>query len=405
MPRHMTPSLKAIAFATIVLPFSAVAAEQTAESRPPHGADQMPAFSEQTRAPIPAQKTNLKQEEYAQDLPHLWSFEFLPDGRIIAAAKEGKILLIDGSKTTADVSNVPEVASAGQGGLLDIALAPDFERSKKIFFSFSEPREGGNGTSVASATLNETGEGANLDDVTVIFQQTPTYDGDKHFGSRLVFDGDGNLFITTGERSDREPRKQSQDLSSGLGKIFRITQDGKPLDSNPFIGQSGALPEIWSYGHRNLQAAALDADGRLWTVEHGPKGGDELNRPQGGKNYGWPIITYGIEYSGQKVGEGLTTKDGMEQPVYYWDPVIGPSGMVYYDDDAVSALKGKFLIGGLVAQGLVVVDIKDDKVVSEERIPLNARIRDVKVGLDGAIYALTESRGGTSSILKLTAAK
>jgi glucose/arabinose dehydrogenase len=403
MKSPSVPSTSALILSLFMLPASMAIASGTAETRAAHGKDQQPAFADQTRAPLPEAPTRLKNEVYAKDLPHLWSFEFLPDGRIIAAAKAGEIVLLTAEQKQIGVEGVPAVDSSGQGGLLDLALAPDFDKSRKIFFSFAEPRDGGNGTSVASATLVEDGNSARLEDLAVIFRQTPSYDGDKHFGSRLVFGTDGNLFITTGERSDSKPRVQSQDLSSGLGKIFRVTQEGKALDDNAFANQAGALPEIWSYGHRNLQAATLDGEGKLWTVEHGPKGGDELNLPEAGKNYGWPIITYGVEYSGRAVGDGLTAKDGMEQPVYYWDPVIGPSGMTFYDGEAIAALKGKFVIGGLVTQGLVILGIKDDKVVSEERIPLKARIRDVKQGPDGAIYALTEDgRGSGSHILKLT---
>jgi glucose/arabinose dehydrogenase len=298
---------------------------------------------------------------------------------------------------------MPKVDSRGQGGLLDVALARDFENSKRIFFSFSEPRDDGNGTSVASAilALDENG-GGKLDDVTVIFRQTPSWKNNKHFGSRIVPTDDGHLFVTVGERSDREPRVQAQDLASGLGKVFRIKTDGTPAEGNSFADQKDALPEIWSYGHRNMQSAALDDQGWLWTVEHGPKGGDELNRPETGKNYGWPVITYGIDYSGQPIGEGITSKDGMEQPVYYWDPVIGPSGMVFYDGDQFAGWKNTVLIGGLVSTGIVALHLDGDRVASEERIPLEARVRDVQVGDDGAIYAVTEDpTAGKSDILKI----
>jgi aldose sugar dehydrogenase len=288
--------------------------------------------------------------------------------------------------------------------LLDVALAPDFAQSGQIYFSFSEPREGGgNGTSVARATLKaDEDDSGSLDNVEVIFQQTPAYDGNKHFGSRLTFAPDGKLFITVGERSDEPIRDQAQDLNSGLGKVFRINADGSTPQDNPFVGRQDAQEQIWSYGLRNVQSAALDGQGRLWTVEHGAKGGDELNRPEAGKNYGWPVITYGIAYSGRPIGEGITAKEGMEQPVYYWDPVIGPSGMAFYEGDAIPEWKNAFLVGGLVTQDLVVLHMDGDRVKAEERVPLGARIRDVKVGPDGAVYAVTESRGGASTILRIT---
>ncbi|MCL6652836.1 glucose dehydrogenase [Agrobacterium rubi] len=374
-----------------------------AETGQANAPDQKPAVEGQTRAPQPNTMPSLTKTVVAEGLPHLWSMEILPDGRMLVAAKEGAMHIVSDGKASPALEGVPKVASAGQGGLLDIALAPDFDTSKMIFFSFSEPRDGGNGTSVASAKLVESGGKAMLEDTKVVFRQTPTYDGDKHFGSRLVFGPNKELYVTVGERSDKEPRVQAQDLSSGLGKIFRIDTAGKAFDGNPFIGKDNALPEIWSYGHRNMQSATLDGQGRLWTVEHGPKGGDELNLPKAGLNYGWPVITYGIEYSGGAVGDGMTSKDGMEQPVYYWDPVIGPSGMAYYDSDAIPEWKDSIIIGGLVTKGIVVLKIENDKVVSEGRLPLEERIRDVKVGSDGSIYAVTEQRGGgDSQILKLT---
>jgi glucose/arabinose dehydrogenase len=333
--------------------------------------------------------------------------EFLPDGRMLVTAKQGAMHIIsEDGEVGPEIEGVPEVLARGQGGLLDVALGPDFESSGMIYFSFAEQRENGNGTSVASAKLvaNDKG-GGSLEDVQVIFRQTPSYDGDKHFGSRLVFGPNNELYVTVGERSDREPRVQAQELSSGLGKIFRINADGEALEDNPFVGQEDALPEIWSLGHRNLQSAALDGEGRLWTVEHGPKGGDELNKPEPGKNYGWPEVTYGVEYSGDAVGEGVTQMAETEQPVYYWDPVIAPSGMAYYDAEAIPEWQGTFLVGGLVSQGLVVLHMDGDRVQYEERVPLDARIRDVRIGPDGAVYAVTEQRGGGgSTIVKITKA-
>lgn len=375
---------------------------QTAEPNVP---SQEPAFEAQTRAPQPEELVEVDKEVVADSLPQLWAMEFLPDGRMLVTAKEGALHIIgEDGEPGAPIENVPEVASSGQGGLLDVALAPDFEESNRIFFSFAEPREGGTGTSVARAELvmNDSG-GGSLENVEVIFQQMPTYDNDMHYGSRLAFGPEGALYVTVGERFDEETRVQAQELSSGLGKVFRITEDGEPVEGNPFIDQEDAVPEIWSYGHRNVQSAAIGPDGNLWTVEHGPQGGDELNQPQAGENYGWPVISYGQQYSGQPVGSGETAQEGMEQPVYYWDPVIAPSGMAYYEGDAFPTLDNAFLIGGLVAQAVVVVHMEDDRVAFEEWIPMEARVRDVEVGSDGAIYAVTENRdAGTSEIVRLT---
>lgn len=405
MPRAYTLLTTSVLSLCLAAPLASLAHAQSAgpaETKQANAPDQKPAFEGQTRAAQPDKMPSLKKTVVADDLPHLWSMEILPDGRMIVAAKEGAMHIVKDGKPGPALEGVPKVASAGQGGLLDIVLAPDFDTSKMIYFSFSEPREGGNGTSVASAKLVENGDKAMLEDTKVIFRQMPTYDGDKHFGSRLAFGPNNELYVTVGERSDKESRVQAQDLSSGLGKVFRIDKDGKAFEGNPFADKQNALPEIWSYGHRNVQSATIDGQGRLWTVEHGPKGGDELNLPKPGLNYGWPVITYGVEYSGGAVGEGATAKDGMEQPVYYWDPVIGPSGMVYYDSDAIPEWKGSLIIGGLVSQGIVVLQIENDKVVSEGRLPLEHRIRDVKMGSDGAIYAVTEQRsGGKSQILKL----
>lgn len=377
------------------------------ETAAPNAPDQEPAFPEQTRADQPAEMPEVDVQTIAEDLPHLWAMEFMPDGRMLVTAKEGAMHIVTAEgEVGPEISGVPEVASAGQGGLLDVVLAPDFEQSNRIFFSFAEPRDDGNGTSVASATLVADEEnGGALEDVQVIFQQMPSYDGDKHFGSRLEIGADDALYITVGERSDEPIRDQAQDLESGLGKIFRVTLEGEPFEGNPFVDEDGAQPEIYSYGHRNLQAATLDGEGRLWTVEHGPKGGDELNMPEAGLNYGWPTITYGVAYSGAPVGEGVTQMDGMEQPVYYWDPVIGPSGMDVYEGAEFPAWEGAILIGGLVTEGLVVLQMEGDQVASEARIPLEARIRDVRVGPDGAIYAVTENRDtGASTILRIAAA-
>ena len=383
-------------------PPTSTAGGQPAETAAPN-APYKPLLPNQTRAPQPAQKAEVETAVVAKGLDSPWAMEFLPDQRILVTEKGGKLRIVgkDG-KPGEPIAGVPKVDARGQGGLLDVALSPSFASDKLIYLSYSEPRDKGNGTSVLKAKLVESGASAKLDDVKVIFRQMPTYDGDKHFGSRLVFAPDGKLFVTVGERSDKATRGQAQDLSSGLGKVFRIDTDGNAPKDNPFVGSEKAKPEIWSYGHRNVQGAALDGQGRLWTVEHGPRGGDELNRPRAGVNYGWPIVSYGIEYDGEKIGEGATIAGGTAQPVYYWDPVIGPSSIAFYDKDAFAAWKGNFLIGGLVSDGITILKVADDKVQTEERVPLQHRVRDIKVGPDGAVYALTEDDG---QIVKLTPKK
>lgn len=406
--RPMPSLLASTALCAVLLPALAAGQESgSVETQAPNAAGQQPAFEGQTRAPQPAEMPQVETTVIAEDLPQLWSLEFLPDGRMLVTTKAGDMHIVTPEgEAGAPIAGLPEVDDRGQGGLLDVALAPDFESSGLVFFSFAEPRDGGNGTSVASAILTaDDANGGSLEDLKVIFQQTPTYDGDKHFGSRLVFAPDGALFVTVGERSDVETRNQAQDISSGLGKVFRIDSSGEALPDNPFIATENALPEIWSLGHRNMQAATLDGEGRLWTVEHGPMGGDELNRPEAGTNYGWPEVTYGLDYSGEPIGEGITAKEGTTQPVYYWDPVIAPSGMAFYEGSEFPEWQGAFLIGGLVAEGVVVVHFDGDKVVYEERVPLQARVRDVKIGPDGAVYAVTENPdAGTSTIVRLSKA-
>jgi glucose/arabinose dehydrogenase len=276
---------------------------------------------------------------------------------------------------------VPEVDARGQGGLLDVALSPRFESDRTVFMSYAEPRKGGNGTAVARGVLSQ--DRQTLSDVRVIFRAMPTYDGKMHYGSRLAFGPDGMLFISTGERSDRPMRKFSQDPKSTLGKIVRTKPDGSDA-------------EIWSAGHRNVQAMAFDAQGRLWAVEHGAKGGDELNLIHQGKNYGWPLVAYGEEYSGRPIPGAVTAKPGYEQPVYYWDPVIAPSGAQFYTGKAFPEWRGNLFVGGLKDDRLVRLVVEDRKVTGEEHLlqDRNQRIRDVREGPDGALYVVTDERDG-----------
>ena len=325
----------------------------------------------------------------ARGLEHPWGLAFLPDGRLLVTERPGRLRIAAGGGLSAPLTGVPAVYARGQGGLLDVALGPSFAQDRLVYLSFSEAGPGGAGTAVARGRLGARG----LEDTQVIWRQQPKVEGPNHWGSRLVFRPDGTLFVTLGERFAY--RERAQDLSVTLGKVVRIDADGSIPRDNPFIGRSGPLPEIWSYGHRNVQAAALDADGRLWTVEHGAMGGDELNHPEPGKNYGWPVITYGLDYSGATIGIG-TSKPGMEQPVYYWDPVIAPSGAVFYTGSAFPEWHGDLLVGSLRPGGLVRLRLQDGRVTREERYlhELGERIRDVRQGPDGGLYLLTDASRG-----------
>jgi glucose/arabinose dehydrogenase len=303
-------------------------------------------------------------------------------GRLRSVERDGRL--------SEPLAGVPQVQARGQGGLLDVALDPRFAENRLVYVSYAEPGEGGAGTAVARGRLGE----GRLEDVRVIYRQQPKVEGRNHFGSRLVFGRDGTLFVTQGDRFSY--RDKAQDLSVGLGKIMRINLDGSVPRDNPFVGRAGVRPEIWSYGHRNVQGAALHPEtGQLWTAEHGARGGDELNHPEAGKNYGWPVITYGVDYSGAKIGEG-TAKPGMEQPVYYWDPVIAPSGMTFYTGEAFPDWRGSILIGSLRPGLLVRLTLDGGRVVREERYlgDLEERIRDVRQGPDGLLYLLTDNRDG-----------
>lgn len=340
----------------------------------------------------------------AEGLERPWGVAFLPDKRMLVTEKAGRLRLVQADgRVSAPVTGLPKVDARGQGGLFDVAVAPDFATSRMVYFTFAEAGEGGvNGTALGRGRLAE--NAGRLDDVAVIWRQAPKYASTKHFGSRIAFAPDGTMFVTTGERSDPAFRVKAQALDETLGKVVRLTLDGKPAPGNPFERRADARPEIWSYGHRNVQGAAINpADGALWTVEHGPKGGDELNRPEAGKNYGWPIITYGTEYNGADIGP--TEKEGMEQPVHHWTPSIGASGLAFYTGDAYPDWKGSLFVGGLAIPMLDRLELVDGKVTKEERLleDMGERIRDVRQGPDGLIYLLTDSEDGR--LLKLVPAK
>lgn len=337
---------------------------------------------------------------FASGLEHPWAIAFLPDGRLLVTERPGRLRVISrNGRVSAPVRGVPPVFARGQGGLLDLALDPDFSSNRLIFLSYAEPRPDGAGTSVARGRLSE--DLTRLDDVAVIFRQLPSYSGSNHFGSRLVFARDGTLFVTLGDRFDLKDK--AQDLSTTLGKLVRINKDGSIPADNPFRDRPGVRPEIWSYGHRNVQAGALNPQtGRLWTVEHGARGGDEVNIPEAGKNYGWPVITYGRDYSGARIGEG-TAKAGMEQPVFYWDPSIAPSGAAFYDAALFPRWRGSLFVGALANMSLVRLTLDGEKVTGEERLPLDKRVRDVRQGPDGALWLAIDANEG--EILRVVPAR
>ncbi len=366
------------------------------ETRAANAPDQKPAFAGQTRAPRQVLGVAYSVETVVGGLDHPWGLAFLPDGTRLVTERAGRLRLVGaGGQLSTPVAGLPAVDANGQGGLLDVAVDPNFASNGLIYWTYAQTGDGGNGTAAARGKLIS-GASPRVEGVQVIWSQTPKLNSSLHFGGRLVFAGDGTLFITTGDRSTLEGRMQAQRLDGALGKVVRINADGSIPSDNPYVGKAGARPEIWSSGHRNLQAAALDPSGRLWTVEHGAKGGDELNHPEAGKDYGWPTSTYGEEYSGKPIGDGITAKAGLEQPVYYWDPVIAPSGMVFYQADLFPVWKGSILVGALRGQHVARLTLKDDRVVGEERLfeELDQRIRDVRVGPDGALYLLTDADDG-----------
>jgi aldose sugar dehydrogenase len=351
-----------------------------------------PAFAQPAET-MSSEKTKFRVETMASGLENPWAIAFLPDGQKLITERPGRLRLLSKDGKLSEVAGVPEVAAVGQGGLLDLILAPDFEKSRRIYFTFAEPRGVVNGTAVAHARFASEGGKARLEDVTVIFRMEPGRGGGFHFGSRLAFAPDGNLFVTLGERNAMTP---AQDLTGHLGKVVRIAPDGSVPKDNPFVKREGVRPEIWSYGHRNPQGAAVHpSSGKLWINEHGARGGDEINIPEARKNYGWPVISYGRHYSGAKIGEG-PKKDGMEQPIYYWDPSIGPSGMAFYTGDAIPAWRGNLFVGSLPLRHLQRLELDGEKVVREERllVGLGERIRDVRQAPDGTIWVLTDARAG-----------
>jgi glucose/arabinose dehydrogenase len=342
-------------------------------------------------------QTPLEVTQLASGLDKPWAIAFLPDRRMLVTEKPtGRLYILsaDGKRRSPPVAGLPRVDGRGQGGLLDVEIAPDHRESGIVYWTYYEPRKGGNGLAVARARLVD-GPEPRVEGLQIIFRMQPTLDSTMHAGGRLVFARDGNLFVTLGERSILSGRVQARDLGSDLGKVVRLRPDGSIPPDNPYVSRAGARPEIWSSGHRNVLGAALDGQGRLWIAEMGPRGGDELNLVEAGKDYGWPTIGYGEEYSGDRIHE-TTQAPGLEQPVYYWDPVISPSGMTIYDGDLIPEWRGNFFIGGLSVRALVRLVVKDDRVVGEEWLlrDLKQRIREVVQGPDGALYVLTDDEDG-----------
>ena len=385
----------------------AVSAQSTADPRPANAPAQKPAFTGQTDAPERKLGVGFDVVTVLDSLRNPWGMTFLPNGKMLVTERIGYLRLVnaDGTLVPQALGGLPAVDNRGQGGLLDVTLDPNFATNHLIYWSYAEPRENGtNNTAVARGTLVE-GPPARVENAQVIYHQTPSLNSSAHFGSRLNFLKDGTLLITHGERSITEGRMQAQRLDGLLGKVARINADGSIPKDNPFVGRADAKAEIFSIGHRNIQAATIHpTTGELWEVEHGTRGGDELNVVRKGKDYGWPSVAYGIEYAGGPITGGITTKDGTEQPLYFWDPVVGPSGMAFYTADLFPAWKGSLFIGGHQTNDLVRLTIEGEKVTGEERLLTDRaprlRIRDVRQGPDGALYLLTDENL-TGKLLKL----
>lgn len=363
------------------------------ETKAPNSPEYKPAFEGQTRIKGVKTQTPYTVSILTEDLSSPWGVKSLPDGRLLVTEKEAGTLRIvkQNGELSKPITGLPAVNSNGQGGLLGITLDPNFEENRMIYWAFSEDVTGGTLTSVAKGKL--AADETKIENATVIYRATPAHKGNLHYGGRVIFDKEGNLFVSTGERSDIATRPQAQLLDSGLGKIIRITTDGKPVAGNPFAAQANARPELYSYGHRNVQGLTFNpVNGELFSNEFGPRGGDEINHVRAGKNYGWPVITYGIEYSGKKVGNAIQQKEGMEQPVYYWDPSVSPSGMTFYSADAIPEWKNNLFVGCLSGMHIARLVIENNKVVGEERLLSDEfqRFRDVTQGTDGAIYAVTD---------------
>lgn len=361
------------------------------ETNPPN-TTYSPAFSGQTRINGAVTKTPYEATILTSDLDAPWGITSLPDGRLLITEKGGTMRIVTGTGTVGSpITGIPAVNPAGQGGLLGLCIDPQFESNRMVYWAFSENVSGGNLTAVAKGRLSDSE--TSIENPTVIYRANPAFNGDLHFGGRVIFDKTGHLLISTGERSNLSTRPLAQSVTAALGKIIRTTTDGQPAPGNPTFSGAGALPELYSIGHRNPQGLALHpTTGDVWQSEHGPRGGDEINRVQSGANYGWPTITYGIEYSGETIGAGIQQQTGMEQPVYYWDPVISPSGITFYSGDRIPEWENNLFIGALSGMHIARLVIDDNRVVGEERLLAseNQRFRDITQGTDNALYAITD---------------
>ncbi len=389
MQKHILFSL---AFSTLAYASCAQSTSTSVETKSPNSTYPS-AFVGQTRVGAVKTQTPYAAKVLTEGLTSPWGVKSLPDGRLIITEKSGvmRIAKVSG-ELSKPITGAPAVNSDGQGGLLGITIDPNFQKNRMIYWTFSENVTGGTHTSVAKGKLSA--DETKIEGATVIYRATPAHKGNLHYGGRIIFDKNGDLFVSTGERSDRVTRPQAQELNSSLGKIVHITTDGKPVAGNPFIGKEGAKPELYSYGHRNVQGLTFHpVTGELFSNEFGPRGGDEINHVQAGKNYGWPTITYGIEYSGKQIGDPtIQQKEGMEQPVYYWDPSVSPSGMTFYSGDMIPEWKNNLFVGCLSGMHIARLIIENNRVVGEERLLTEEyqRFRDVTQGKDGALYAVTD---------------
>ena len=369
---------------------------QPLETRDPVGANQKPAFAGQTRAPAIRTRTLVETTLIAHGLNHPWALAFLPNGHMLITEKPGTMRVVSASgELGASIANVPEVFYKSDGGLLDLVIDPKFARNRQVYFAFSEPRTGGSGLTLASARLSA--DESALESVRILLRIEPTHTSVSHFGCRLLFDRKGKLFMTSGERMDPVTRVQAQQLDSRLGKLLRLNVDGSAAAGNPFAKTAGALPDIWTYGHRNSQGLAYDPVTReLWSIEHGEAGGDELNLIEPGRNYGWPLIAYGTEYDRRPINGGLTDSPQMQQPKYFWDPAIGPTSMAFYDGKLIREWRNNLFIAAHMGQHVARLVLDGPRVVGEERLLLDQKqmMRWVGQGPDGALWVLTDDADG-----------